>query len=122
LKILWFQDGIKCTSLDTVNTSIKANHANLSEFDSVKDTYVEFKHTQAPTNDPKIRQVAFVGHGGCRGSSCSCRQRQQTGNTCQKGLVSQAKIDKQTHITLRHSSHDEFKQLNPAKKGKTMAA
>ncbi len=52
LKTLWFQDGIKDPSLDAVKASINANRANFTDFDSVKDTYVEFKHTQAPDHDP----------------------------------------------------------------------
>jgi hypothetical protein len=55
LKTLWFQDGIKDTSLDAVKASINANRANFSDFDSIKDAYVEFMHTQNPTHDPKTR-------------------------------------------------------------------
>jgi hypothetical protein len=64
LKTLWFQDGIRDPSLNTVKASINANHANFTDFDSVKDTYVEFKHTENPTNNPKTRQVASVARGG----------------------------------------------------------
>jgi hypothetical protein len=80
---------------------------------------VEFKCTQAPTNDPKTQQVTSVGHIGRGGGSCSCQsgrgQGQRTGNARQKGLVPQAEIGKQTHITLRDYFHDEYKQLTPAK-------
>ncbi len=74
LKTLWFQDGIKDPSLNAVKASITANHANFTEFDSVKDAYVEFKRTQAPTHDPKTRQVASVARGGRRGGGHPCQQ------------------------------------------------
>ncbi len=45
LKILWFQDGIRDPSINAVMGSINANRANFTDFDSVKDTYVEFKRT-----------------------------------------------------------------------------
>jgi hypothetical protein len=53
LKTLWFQDGIRNPSLNAVKASINANRANFTDFDSVKDAYEEFKHTDNPTNDPK---------------------------------------------------------------------
>jgi hypothetical protein len=70
LKTLWFHGSIKCISLDAVKASINANCANFTEFDSMKDAYVEFKCTQAPTNDLKTRQVASVSCGGRIGGSC----------------------------------------------------
>ena len=45
LKTLWFQDGIKNPFFDVVKASINANRANFTDFDSVKDAYVEFKRT-----------------------------------------------------------------------------
>jgi hypothetical protein len=62
-KTLWFQDGIRDPSLNAVKVSINANHANFTDFDTVKDAYVEFKRTENPTNDPKTQQVASVAHG-----------------------------------------------------------
>ncbi len=62
-KILWFQDGIKCSSLDAVKASINANKALFTQFDSVTDAYVDFKCTLTPTSDPRTRQVATVGTG-----------------------------------------------------------
>ncbi len=64
LKTLWFQDGISDPSLNAVKASINANHANFTDFDSVEDTYMEFKCTDNPTNDPRTQQVASVAHGG----------------------------------------------------------
>ncbi len=55
LETLWFQNGIRDPSLNAVKASINANHANITDFDSVKDAYVEFKHTDNPTNDPRTR-------------------------------------------------------------------
>jgi hypothetical protein len=52
-----------------VKASINANHANFTDFDSVKDAYVEFRRTENPTNDPRTRQVASVACGGRQGRS-----------------------------------------------------
>ncbi len=102
LKTLWFQDGIRDPSPNAVKASINANHANFTDYDSVKDTYVEFKRTENPTNDPRTRQVASVARGGRRGGSFprkhDCRQGPQTFDKCQKVLVPQSEVDKQTHI------------------------
>ncbi len=121
LKTLWFQDGIKGHSLNAAKASINANRANFTDFDSVKDAYVEFKHTQNPTHDPKTRQVASVARGGCGGGGRPHKDRvqgPQTSDKCQKGLVPQAEVDKQTHIVNRHYSKAEFDQLTPAEKQK----
>jgi hypothetical protein len=112
LKTLWFRDGINDPSLNAMKASINANHANFTYFDSVKDVYVEFKCTENPTKDPRTRQNASVAHGGRRGGSCPCkqdrRQGPQTSDKCQKGLVPQAEVDKNTHIVDRHYSVAEF--------------
>jgi hypothetical protein len=79
LKTLWFQDGIKDPSLNAVKASINTNSANFTDFDSVKDFYVEFKCTQNPTNDPRTRQVASVACGGHGGGSCPCKQDRRQG-------------------------------------------
>jgi hypothetical protein len=122
LKTLWFQEGIRDPSLNAVKASINANHANFTDFDSVKDTYVEFKHTDNPTNDPKTRQVASVARGGHGGRNFPRRpdrvQGPQTPDKCQMGLVSQSEVDKQTHIVNRHYSDAEWTQLTPAEKQK----
>jgi hypothetical protein len=112
LKTLWFQDGIRKPSLNAMKASINANHANFTDFDSVKDAYIEFKRTENPTNDPRIRKVASVTHGGRRGRNYPCKHDQgqgpQTFDKCQKGLVPQSEVDKQTHIIDRHYSDAEF--------------
>jgi hypothetical protein len=122
LKTLWFQDGIRDPSLNAVKASINANRANFTDFDSVKDDYVEFKHTDNPTNDPKTRQVASVAYSGCGGGSVPCRPDRgrgpQTPDKCQIGLVHQSEVDKQTHIVNRHYSDAEWTQMAPAEKQK----
>jgi hypothetical protein len=83
---------------------------------------VEFKHTQASTNDLKTQQVASIGRDGRGGGSHSCQsgcgQGQSTSNVHQRGLVPQAEIDTQTQIMLRAFSNDEYKRLTPAKRAK----
>jgi hypothetical protein len=122
LKTLWFQDGIRDPSLNAVKASINSNRANFTDFDSVKDAYVEFKHTENPTNDPKTRQVASVARGGRRSGNVPRRpdrgQGPQTHRKCQKGLGPQSEVNKQTHIVNRHYSEAEWTQLTPAEKQK----
>ena len=65
LKIHWFQDGIKCVSLDAIKAAIPTNKEQYSQFDSIKDAYVDFKCTMTPTLDLKTRaldEVAVVAH------------------------------------------------------------
>ncbi len=94
LKTLWSQDGIRDPSLNAVKASINANRANFTDFDSVKDAYVEFKRTDNPTNDPKTQQVASVSRSGRGGRNFPCRpdrgQGPQTPDKCQMGLVPQS--------------------------------
>ena len=121
LKILWFLDGIKCVSLDAVKASIFTNKDKYSQFDSVKDAYVDFKRTMTPTLDPKSRQVAIVGTG--RGGGGRSRQTgrgggPRTNDSQKKGLIAQSEIDKQTHITDKEYSPDEYNRLTPAEKAK----
>ncbi len=105
-----------------MKASINANHANFTDFDSVKDAYVEFKHTDNLSNDPKTRKVASVAHGGRKGGNYPRRHDRghgpQTSDKRQKGLVPQSEVGKQTHIINRHYSGAKFDQLNPAKKQK----
>jgi hypothetical protein len=94
----------------------------LLTFTLLRLAYVEFKHTDNPTNDPRTQQVASVARGGRRGSNHPHRhdrgQGPQTSDKCQKGLVPQSEVDKQTHIINRHYSDAEFDQLAPAEKQK----
>jgi hypothetical protein len=112
LKTLWFQDRIRDPSLNAVKMSINANRANFTDFDSVKDAYVKFKHTENLTNDPRTRQVASVAQGGRRGGNFPRKNDQgqgpQTFDKRQKGLVPQSEVDKQTHIFDRHYSDAKF--------------
>ncbi len=120
LKTLWFQDGIRDPSLNVVKASINANRANFTDFDSVKDAYVEFKCTENPTNDPRTTQVASVARDGCRGGNFPCKHDQghgpQTFDKCQKGLVPQSEVNKQTHTIDWHYSDAEFDRLTTAEK------
>jgi hypothetical protein len=79
LNTLWFQDGIRDPSLNAVKASINTNHANFTDFDSVKDAYVEFKLTDNLTSDPRTRQVASVAHSGPRGRNFPCKHDQGQG-------------------------------------------
>ena len=74
-----------------------------------------------PTLDPRTRQVASVGagrDGGGRTRQTGRGAGQQTGDLRKKGLVPQSEIDKQTHISNKDYSSDEYKRLTPAEKAK----
>ncbi len=105
-----------------MKASINANRANFTDFDSVKDAYVEFKRTDNLTNDPKTQQVASVACGGRGGGNHPHRHDQghgpQTSDKRQKELVPQSEVDKQTHIINRHYLDAKFGQLTPAEKQK----
>jgi hypothetical protein len=122
LKTLWFRNGIRDPSLNAVKVSINANRTNFTDFDSVKDAYVEFKRTENPTNDPKTWQVASVARSGCRGENFPRRPDQgqgpQTPDKRQIGLVPQSEVNKQTHIVNKHYSDGGWTQLTPAEKQK----
>jgi hypothetical protein len=122
LKTLWFQDGIRDPSLNAVKASINANRANFTDFDSVKDAYVEFKRTENQTNDPKTQQVASVARSGHGDRNYLPRYDQgqgpQTSDKRQKGFVPQSEVNKQTHFVNRHYSDAKFDQLTPAEKQK----
>ncbi len=122
LKTLWFLDGIRDPSLNAMKASINATCANFTYFDSVKDAHVEFKCTENPTNDPRTRQVASVARGGHGSRNFPQKHDQgqgpQTFDECQKGLVPQSEVNKQTHIIDRHYSDAASDRLTPAEKQK----
>ncbi len=101
-----------------MKASINANHANFTDFDSVKDAYIELKRTENPTNDPKTQQVASIARGGRGGRNFPHRPDQgqgpQTPDKRHMGLVPQSEVDKKTHIMNRHYSDAEWTQLTPA--------
>jgi hypothetical protein len=83
---------------------------------------MEFNCTDNPANDPKTQQVASVARGGRGGGYFPRRHDQgqgpQTSDKCQKGLVPQSEVNKQTHIINWHYSDAKFDQLTPAEKQK----
>jgi hypothetical protein len=103
-----------------MKASTNANRSIFTDFDSVKDAYVEFKHTENLTDEPRTRQVASVARGGHGGRNFPCKhdrgQGPQTFDKHQKGLVPQSKVDKQTHIIDRHYSDAKFDRLTSAEK------
>jgi hypothetical protein len=121
-KILWFQDSINDLSLDAVKASINANKSNFEDFDSVKNTYIDFKCTQPPTENLWVQQVASFARGGSSSPSHQngCGQGPRTGNACQKGLIPQSEIDRMTHIVLMLKDYtpDEYRILTPTEKQK----
>jgi hypothetical protein len=122
MKILWFQDTIKASSLVAAKALINANKSNFEDFDSVKDVYVDLNCMLPPTENPRAQPVASFAHGDCGGNSCLRQngrgQGPRTNSACQGGLTPQSNIDRMTHIMPRDYTTDEYQKLTPAEKYK----
>jgi hypothetical protein len=123
MKILYFEDGIKDPSLDAARNAILVDRSRFQDFESVMNLYVTSKRSQK--FDPGVsqgRQLSAVtgGRGGGRGGGGAGRGGRGRGdpNARRKGLVSQADIDKVTHIENRHYPDEEYLKFTPAEKAK----
>ena len=68
--------------------------------------------TQGPDKLPLLPAVGAEQGNFPRKHDCG--QGPQTFDKCQKGLVLQSEVDKQTHIIDRHYSDAEFDRLTPS--------
>ena len=125
-KIEYFVSGIKCTDFEAAKASLHANTDRFTEFDTVKDHFLEFRRMQHASRPPgTIRNVSSVGGRGGRGRGAGRgqgegRDRPKTGSTDARkaGLPSQAEIDRCTHIQARRYPPDEYKKFTPAERQK----
>ena len=123
MKILYFEDGIKDPTLDAARNAILVNRTRFQDFESMMNMYVTSKQSQKP--DPGVSQghqlsAVTGGRGGGQGGGGTGRGGRGRGDpdAQRKWLVSQAKIDKVTHIENKHYPDDVYAKFFPAKKAK----
>ena len=105
-----------------------SNGERFSDFDSVKDHFVEFRRMQHASKPPgtsrNVSSVAGRG-GGNRGRGTGRGRGDRDGRDRNKnglaearraGLPSQAEVDKCTHIKDKWYSKEDYKKLTPAEK------
>ena len=120
-KILYFQEGIKDESLNSVKASIISGKmkGDFQTFDSVMSLYMTFKRSQK--SDKATSRVSALssrsggkdgGWGRVRGAGRGDPDARK------KGLPSQAEIDKCTHIEKKRYPKEEYRKFTPAEKAK----
>ena len=106
MKIHYFEEGIKDPTLDAARKAILVNRTQFPDFDSIMQLYVTSKQSQKSDTVPPGRQLSAItgcggggrgrggaGRGGCGRGDPDARQR---------GLVSQADIDRVTTVENKH--------------------
>ncbi len=126
LKINYFLTGIQSSDFDAAKASIAANPERFTDFDTVKDHFLEIRRlTQASKPAATSRVSAVTGHSGGRtpnpgrsgGGRSNGRERKNGSPDARKaGLLTQAEVNKQTHIEARRYSREEYKKFTPAEK------
>jgi hypothetical protein len=122
MKIHYFKEGIKDPTLDAARNTILVNHTQFPDFDSIMQLYVTSKRGQkSEAAAPQGRQLSAVtGRGGGRGRGGADHGGRGRGNpnAQQKGLVSQADIDKVTNIKNKHYPEEVCAKFSAAEKAK----
>ena len=107
MKIHYFKEGIKDPTLEAARNAILVNRTQFPDFDSVMQLYVTSKRGQKSENavSPGQQLSAITGHGGGRGRSGAGRGGVRgwgDPDVRQRGLVSQADIDRVTTVENKH--------------------
>jgi hypothetical protein len=107
MKIHYFKEGIKYPSLESARNAILVNRANFPDFDSVMQLYVTSKRGQKSSDTaPQGRNLsAMSGRGGTyqgRGGADRGGHGRGDPGARQRGLISQADIDRVTDIEKKH--------------------
>jgi hypothetical protein len=126
LKINYFLTGIQSNDFDAAKASISANPERFTDFDTVKDHFLEIRRlTQASKPAATSRVSAVTGRGGGRtpnpgrgGGGCTNGRKRKNGSPDARkaGLPTQAEVNKQSHIKARHYPREEYKKFTPAEK------
>ncbi len=126
LKINYFLTGIQSSDFDAAKASISANPERFTDFDTVKDHFLEIRRLQQASKPAATSRVSAVtGRGGGRtpnpgrggGGRTNGRERKSGSHDAQKaGLPTQAEVNKQTHIEAQRYSKEEYKKFTPAEK------
>lgn len=128
LKINYFLTGIQCSTFDAAKASIAANPTRFTDFDTVKDHFVDIRRmTQASKPAATSRVSAVTGRGGGRtgGAGRGNGQGRTSGREHARnkdpearkaGLPSASEVAKCTHIEAKHYPKDEYDKFSKAEK------
>jgi hypothetical protein len=123
MKIHYFEEGIKDPTLDAARNAILVNRSQFPDFDSVMQLYMTSKRSQKSEATPPGRQLSAVTGGrggGGRGRGRAGRGGRGRGDpdARQKGLVSQADIDRVTTVENKHYPEEVYAKFSAAEKAK----
>jgi len=122
IKIHYFEEGIKDPNLDAAWNAILVNRMQFPDFDSVMQLYVTSKCCQKSENavSPGRQLSAITGRGGGqgRGGASHGGRGQGDPDAQQRGLVSQADIDRVTTVENKHYPKEVYTKFSAAKKAK----
>jgi hypothetical protein len=122
MKIHYFEEGIKDPTLDAAWNAILVNRSQFPDFDSVMQLYMTSKRSQKSEANPPGRQLSAVTGrgGGGRGRDGAGHGGRGRGdpNARQRGLASQADIDKVTTVENKHYPKEVYAKFSAAKKAK----
>ena len=116
MKIHYFEERIKNPNLDAARNTILVNRMQFPDFDSVMQLYETSKRGQKSENAVSSgRQLsAITGRGGAsRGG-----RGQGDPDARQRGLVSQADIDRVTTVENKHYPKEVYAKFSAAEKAK----
>jgi len=121
MKINYFEEGIKDPTLDAAWNAILVNRSQFPDFDSVMHLYVTSKQSQKSEATPPGRQLsAITGGRGGGGRGCGGAGRGDRGrgdpDARQRGLVSQADIDRVTTVENKHFPEEVYTKFSAVKK------
>jgi hypothetical protein len=123
MKIHYFEEGIKDPTLDAARNAILVDRSRFPDFDSVMQLYMTSKRSQKSEAPPPGRQLSAVTGGrggGGRGRGGAGRGSRGRGDpdARQKGLVSQAEIDRVTTVENKHYPEEVYAKFSAAEKAK----
>ena len=130
IKIDYFMTGIKSSEFDATKNSVTANRDNFTDFDAVKNLFVEFRRLQHASRPAAATShtVASVGRGGGRGgagrggggrgSNPGRGGKNASFEDRKKGLPPQPEIDACTHIVNKKYPDEVYNNFTKAEKAK----
>ena len=122
MKIHYFEEGIKDPTLEAAWNAILVNRMQFPDFDSVMQLYVTSKRGQkseaAVHQGRQLSAVTGRGRGRGRGGASHGGRGRGDPDARQRGLVSQADIDKVTTIENKHYPKEVYAKFSAAEKAK----
>ena len=129
IKIDYFMTGIKSSEFDATKNNVTANRDNFTDFDTVKNLFVEFRRLQHASRPAGTsRTIASVGRGGGRssagrggggrGSGRGRGEKNASYEDRKKRIPTQAEVDRCTHIVNKKYTDEEYRDFTEAEKQK----